>query len=138
MKRILALRGRGNSGKTTTITLLADMLKLNGWRQVPGKYKQHGKDFIDMYKKDSILLGVTSSGDTFDLVNNMLQQMDDASCHIGICACRTYDFSSKPGTNAAVNGHSENVLFIEKTYAEGKNKQLEANTKDASKVFNSL
>lgn len=138
MKRILALRGRGNSGKTTTITLLADMLKQDGWQPVPEKYKQHGKDFIDIYKKGSILLGVTSSGDTFDLVNNMLQQMDDASCHVGICACRTYDFSSKPGTNAAVNNHSDNVLFIKKTYAKGKKKQLDANTKDATSVFNSL
>lgn len=138
MKRIIALRGKGNSGKTTTITLLAQILQKNGWQQVPGKYKQYGKDFIDMYQKGSILLGVTSSGDTFDLVNNMLQQMDNAKCHIGICACRTYDFSSKPGTNAAVEGHSKDVFFVPKTYADGTSKQLQANTLDANTVFNTI
>ncbi len=46
MSRIIALKGRGNSGKTTTINLLPNILLANGYSRVAGMFQQHGGDFL--------------------------------------------------------------------------------------------
>lgn len=50
MSRIIALKGRGNSGKTTTISLLPNILLANGYSRVAGMFQQHGSDFLGVFE----------------------------------------------------------------------------------------
>lgn len=130
MKTIIALRGKGNSGKTTTIRILHDLLLTNGYTQVRSNFRIDSGDFIAIFKKKNKLVGVTSSGDTYDLVHDRLQEMVDEDCKICVCACRTFD-RVPPGTNAAILEFQNYVNeFIEKTVDES-NRQSTTNSRDA-------
>lgn len=138
MSRIIALQGRGSSGKTTTINILPAILRANGYMQVPGMYQQHGADFLDVYENGIIRLGITSSGDTYDLVHDRLTDLINAGCAVCICACRTRD-NVPPGTIAAVNSFPGfTPTFIQKTYAATPSQEPAVNTADANTVFNAI
>ena len=136
--KIIALKGRRDSGKTTTIKLLPNILTLNGYTQVPNKFKNYGDDFLDIYANGSKKVGITSSGDTFDLVNDRLTDLVNEKCDICICACRTAD-RKPPGTIAATqnfSGYSNE--YVLKTYAVGSNNQQTANQNDAQTLFSNI
>jgi energy-coupling factor transporter ATP-binding protein EcfA2 len=133
--KIIALRGRGGSGKTTTIHMLPAILTSNGYTQVPNMYQNHGQDFLNVYEKGTTRVGLTSSGDTFDLVNDRLTGLVGHGCQICICACRTYD-RIPPGTIAATQNFPKyQNEYVDKTYANGTNNQLIANQNDAATLF---
>ncbi|MCM4161892.1 hypothetical protein FHG64_06310 [Antarcticibacterium flavum] len=136
--KIIALQGRGGSGKTTTITKLPNILISNGYKQVPNKKKSYGGDFLDIFDDGNKKVGITSSGDTYDLVNDRLSDLVKEKCDVCICACRTAD--RKPhGTIAATkNFPSYTNEYVVKTYATGSNNQLTANQKDAQALFNRI
>ncbi len=137
MSRIIALRGRGGSGKTTTINMLPAILVLNGYHQVPVMYRQYGSDFLDMYENGQVIVGITSSGDTYDLVYERLTDLVNANCNVCICVCRTRD-NVHPGTIAAVNcfpGYT--ATFVQKSYAIAAGQAI-ANATDASTLFQTI
>ena len=101
MNTIIALRGKGNSGKSTTIRLLYDILLQDGFQLIQSNFQIEGGDFIAVYSKMSNLIGITSSGDTYDLVYDHLQNLLNSNCNICVSACRTFD-RIPPGTNAAI------------------------------------
>ena len=78
-RRIIALRGRGGIGKTTTINMLADMLLTRGWRRESSVVHGNGVDITDVYVgADGVRLGVASAGDNFREVNDALKILSDA------------------------------------------------------------
>lgn len=131
MSKIIALMGRASSGKTTTIHKLPALLLASGYEQLPGNFKKHGTDFIDIYTKDGLKLGITSSGDTYKIVNERLTILVSAKCDIIICACRT-----SGGTHAAINNFKNYTSeFIQKTYASLAANEQSVNTTDANVIF---
>lgn len=135
MKKIIALKGRGGSGKSTTIKILPNILLKNGYGQVPGKFKQHGFDILDIFEKSGVKVGITSSGDTFDLVSKRLDELTKAGCEICICACRTSD-RKPPGTIAATQSYPNyKAFYMDKTYASDQTTQAKVNNSDANKLF---
>jgi len=138
MKKIIALRGRRNSGKTRTIRLLPRILTANGFHLIDGSFPTKG-DFTVIFQKGVIKLGVTSSGDTYDLVKNALEYFVKAGCKICICACRTSDRSkqgTKRGTNFAVNSFpAYQVQFEPKTIASSEPQEQVVNKADAQRLF---
>lgn len=72
-RRIIALRGRGSVGKTTTINMLADRLLTRGWRRESRVMHGNGVDITDVYVgDDGVRLGVASAGDNFNEVDQLL------------------------------------------------------------------
>jgi hypothetical protein len=135
MKRIISLRGRGNSGKSTTIRLLYDLLLQNDYLLNSSNFNVEGGDFIAIFSKNGKLIGVTSSGDTYDLVHDCLEELGNANCNIIVCACRTYD-RVPPGSNAAIIEFTNyKNQFIEKTVDENELKQRTTNRGDAQNLF---
>ncbi len=119
MPKIIALKGKANSGKTTTIHLLPTVLLANGYHQVSQQPIPPAGDFEAVFENPikKIKLGVTSRGDTHDAVHNALDAFVNAGCDTCICACRTKD-RVPPGTNAAVNSFPTHPpQFVPKTLA---------------------
>ena len=131
MRRIIALRGKGGSGKTTTIRLLHTLLLQNNFILISTTFNPLKGDFISIFSKNEKKIGIASSGDTYDLVHDRLQQLINANCTICICACRTFDLK-KPGTNSAIleftNYRNE---FIEKTVDQTLSTIERTNSNDA-------
>ena len=135
MGRIIALQGRANSGKSTTINLLPTILLAHGYSRVAGMYQNHGGDFLDVFENGKQRVGVTSSGDTHDLVHDRLTDLVNAKCDVCVCACRTFD-RVPPGTVAAVNSFSGYTpQFVPKTIATSVAQEPIVNAADANTVF---
>lgn len=134
MKKIIALRGKGNSGKTTTIRLLPRIFHTNEFSTIMSM--PHGIDFSEIFEKGNLRVGITSAGDSFDLVIDRLQELMVYDCQVYICACRSFD-RGVHGTNGAINSFSPPfaVDFVEKTVRAIPSEQASANGGDAEKLF---
>jgi hypothetical protein len=131
MSKIIALKGRAESGKSTTIGMLPAILIANGYTQLPGSRQNYGKDFLDIFTKGGIKLGITSAGDTYDLVYQRLTTLVSAKCDDIVCACRTHG-----GTHDAIDDFTGYTPeFIQKTYAPSVALETTVNTADANTVF---
>lgn len=115
MNKIIALRGRGGSGKSSTIKYLYNILiNTKGFKQIKGKSPKEKGDFVAVLSKGSILIGLTSLGDTYSLVYDKLKFLVDNKCLICVSACRTFD-KKQPGTSAAIESFkSYEYEYIEK------------------------
>ncbi len=131
MNTIIGLRGKGGSGKTTTIGKLFELLKKNGYEIESSSFVAIGTDFKAILFRNDIKIGISSWGDSYDLVFNALKELMDAGCTICVCACRTYD-RINPGTNAAITQFTNyKHSFIQKTVAYNKITIDDASSKDA-------
>lgn len=138
MNTIIALRGRGNSGKSTTIRLLYDLLLQNGYQIISSNLNTVGGDFVAVFSKNGKTIGVTSSGDTYDLVHDRLDELVNSNCNICLCACRTFD-RVPPGTNAAIiEFKNYSNQFIEKTIDDNDTTQAGTNLSDARKLLSTI
>lgn len=136
---IFALRGRGNSGKSTTIRLLHGLFIQNGYQIVSTTFNPGGGDFRTVFTKKGKLIGITSSGDTFDLVHDNLEALINGGCILCVCACRTYDRYGQ-GTNAAIDTFLPNYQkqYIDKTVAATAAQEQQANQNDAQILFHTV
>jgi len=137
MSKIIALRGRGSIGKTTTIrNHLHGLMLQNGFKQVPNCMVGGGtRDIYDVFEKNGIRYGISSSGDTHDHVMNNLTDLISDKCDIMVCACRT-----RGGTHAALHSFNIPVTFVDKQIGNSNN-QSQINTlnqQDAQKILNLL
>lgn len=136
MNTIIGLRGKGGSGKTTTIGKLFELLKKNGYEIESNSFIAIGTDFKAILFRNDIKIGISSWGDSYDLVFNALKELMDAGCTICVCACRSYDRLKKAGTNAAITQFTnyENQ-FIRKTIANDTITIDDASSRDADILF---
>lgn len=134
MNTIIALRGKGNSGKSTTIRSLHSLLVGSNYELISSNLDNRW-DFVAIFQKDGVLIGVTSSGDTYDVLHLRLGELIDNKCTICVCACRTFD-RVPPGTNAAINefpGFS--VEYIDKTFEPVDANRESVNANDACRLL---
>lgn len=135
MNTIIALRGRGNSGKSSTIRMLYDLLLQNRYGLISSNFNATGGDYLAVFSKNGKFIGVTSSGDTYDLVHDNLEVLVNSNCTICVCACRTYD-RIPPGTNAAIIEFTNySNLFVDKTVDGNEATQAATNRADAINLF---
>ncbi|HWF43025.1 MAG TPA: hypothetical protein VG537_00110 [Candidatus Kapabacteria bacterium] len=142
MDHIIALKGRQGSGKTETIDILAHVIfAQNHQFQLQNETAIGSKDFRAVYKFENVMIGVTSVGDTYDLVKENLQKLVSAGCTICICACHTRDNGEYPhGTNTAISEFDPpfQIQFIPKTLQEREEQYLATNQSDAMILYRSL
>ena len=91
-KNVIALRGVGNSGKTTSLKLLRNMLckKNNTSESYYRELENPEKDFISFIRIGETTICITSQGDYAPLMRKPLESAISKNCNIIICACRSY------------------------------------------------
>ncbi len=136
MNTILVLRGRANVGKSTTIRKLSHLLLNNGFVEIEPADYDEPYDFSAVFSKNNKKIGITSSGDTYDLVLEKLKKLVNNPCEVCICACR-----SRGRTNDAIFEFKDySNLFIEKTIDETGNEKVRdnLNSQDALKLLGEI
>lgn len=103
MKKIIALQGKSNSGKTQTLKKLRDKLEESA---------NHSKCIHDTLSihtmSDGTKIGIYLDGDVAEDVKNALAILINEDCDIIFCACRT-----KGGTVHEVTKHINDTYEIQ-------------------------
>jgi len=135
LNKIIALKGKGNSGKSATIRILNELLIQNDFESVRSDIELGYADFTSVFRKNGKLIGITSSGDTYDLVHDRLTDLINDDCVICVCACRTYDRVPRGTIAAILEFNNFQNKFINKTFDENIDSHANTNRKDANVLF---
>lgn len=134
--RILVLQGMPDTGKTSTLNLVYDMLVQNGGvstnRQVIGNPAQN--DFSDIVQWNNQRIAFFTMGDYSTYLANAIYDYHNRNCDVLVCALSTN--TAKIRANNALN--KLNATRIDKTIAPNQNAELATNTADAQIVINAL
>ena len=137
MDAIIALKGKENIGKSTTIRRLFEKLsKDKSYTLISTTFKKSGGDFQAIFEKNGKRIGITSYGDTSSLIYKKLKYFLENKCVIAICACKIPVRKRGKGTIATVEELTNNPIFIEKT--DNRADKDNSNTKDMEILFTKL
>jgi phage tail sheath gpL-like len=104
-------------------------LTTKGRGEYSAESSAHGQHDSPCTSKQRV--GVTSSGDTYDLVHDRLTDLINAKCDVCVCACRT-----SGGTHTAIYNFTGYIShFEQKTYAATPTQEPIVNAADANKLF---
>jgi hypothetical protein len=134
MNKIIALRGKSKSGKSTTIAYLHELLLANRVAPLPGNYQEYGADFSDIFIDGITGIGITNAGNTCDTLHSRLKHLMDDGCQICICTCGASGDTQR--TLQEFTGFQ--VDFVPKTYAQDFLEEESVNKEDARKLYTLL
>ena len=134
---ILALEGKPKCGKTTTLTIVHQLLLKRNYTQVPNIYKiDKHNDFIDIFLIGIEKVGIVSQGDYvrgMHSIANHLKSLKSLGCVKAICACTTSSKTAK----AQVMAYPV-YTFFNKEISDNLEEQIKLNEQDAQKIINAL
>lgn len=133
---IIALRGPSNTGKTTTLKIVFEKLKAQGFQPMKDLEEDLGNgDFLWVLEKDGRKVGLVTQGDYVRKeysVKNHLSKLESAGCDTAICACTTG--KSKLGIQCSIDAYAIHD-YVDKTQETDEALFSEANEADANKVM---
>jgi hypothetical protein len=135
MKTILTLRGAGNRGKSTTLGMLIEMIKV----EYAGVTFEEAKFKVDITMVITIngkKVGIETQGDPNSRLGASLKRFIKIGCKVIICASRSYG-STVDLVNAAANSGYQ-IKWFEKTKSANVHDQAAANKAAAKEVFNAF
>jgi len=129
-KQIIALYGRGGSGKTSTLKLV-----IEAFEHTPQANVQRLKDGVDIRALiiyGGLRIGIETQGDPNSRLAESLEIFVKEGCHIIICATRT-----RGNTVDLVKGYAPKyeIRWIEQSYRKTVAEQTLINAKTASEIF---
>ncbi|EPF25294.1 hypothetical protein HMPREF1221_02380 [Treponema socranskii subsp. paredis ATCC 35535] len=139
MVKMFVLQGVYDSGKTSTLTILNDLLREkypdidgNPKCSTRGKYKDFQVIYTLTVNGKKQYIGIKTDGDNGDAVYGDVGWLVDNKCNIIFCSCRSYG-----GTVEAIKRFSEeaDVTFVKKTLEADESKRRKVNTADAQKLL---
>lgn len=136
MKRhIIAYYGKQNSGKTTTLTLLHNMLSkaLPQCDRLP--YPIPSPDFRSHFLTKGYIICISTSGDNADAIRRGLEYFEQHQGHVLITAARTRGATLSTLEGYKINSPDVNLVSVKAPYAETPTEQDEANKTQAEKLF---
>ena len=135
---IIALRGRPNSGKSTTLKLVFEQLQSEGdlvWQDT-----HRYVETVAVVKVGDVKVGIVSIGDVADLLNKLLQDVMKRGCLVIVCACRRNNSGSDSKTVQVVKrcepGYS--IVWIDKEQTATESDQREANKRSCNEVLRAV
>lgn len=132
--RIIVLQGIPNTGKTSTLNLVYDMLVPNGGGVSTNRQPLGGdpRDFSDIVVRGTQRIAFFTMGDYSTYLANAIYDYDGQGCDVLVCALST--------NNAKIRAHNAlnqyNTTRINKTIAPNTTTELATNTTDAQTIFN--
>lgn len=132
--RIIVLQGTPNTGKTSTLNLVYDMLVPNGGGVSTNRQPLGGdpNDFSDIVVREMQQIAFFTMGDYSTYLANAIYDYDRQGCDVLVCALSTN--TAKVRANNALNQF--NVTRINKTITPNATAELATNTVDAQTIFN--
>ncbi len=131
MSDIIALKGRGNSGKTQTLKAVFNNLNIKYPNAIIKNLKPNTIDIKIIMDINGTKVGIESQGDPDSRLKQSLSDFSNANCDIIICATRTSGM-----TIHWVNSCSSqyNITFLQQSYVT-KNSQSATNIKTANHII---
>lgn len=113
---IFAIRGNQDTFKTKTIGRFLELAKDSGsgFDIVQDRKRQGSHDFYGIIRKNGVLIGLCSYGDTSTLIKKYCDALKNAGCTIIVAACHP-----KGKTVAAVESYNEfgfEIRYLEKSH----------------------
>ena len=139
MVKMFVLQGVHDSGKTSTLTILDELLRkkypdMSGepTYSTRGKYKDFQVIYTLTVNGKELRIGIKTDGDNGDAVYGDVGSLVDDECNIIFCTCRSYG-----GTVEAIESFSKeaDITFVKKTREADESKRRKANTADAQKLL---
>ena len=138
--KIIALKGKENTGKSHTINIVYSFLLRDGYEQVPGIFRILGnpkfEDCFDILIKDGKkVVGIIGMGDypsspkidySFE---KLLEEIERKECDICICACQ-----NKPDIVSALSKYPHHII-INKTTSTLESEYRIIDFKDAESIL---
>ncbi|MFG0591009.1 hypothetical protein ACF8C4_07730 [Myroides odoratimimus] len=134
--RIIVLQGMPDTGKTSTLNLVYNMLVPNGGGTPTNRQPLGGgpNDFSDIVIRSNQRIAFYTMGDYSTYLANAIYDYDRQGCDVLVCALSTN--TAKVRANTALNLFS--ATRINKTIAPNATAKLAINTADAQTIFNLL
>lgn len=134
--RIVVLQGMPNTGKTSALNLVYNMLVSSGGGRSTNRQSLGGdpNDFSDIVVRGTQRIAFFTMGDFSTYLANAIYDYDRQGCDVMICALSTNN--AKVRANNALNQYNANR--INKTIAANKNNPTAENTLDAQQIFISI
>jgi signal recognition particle GTPase len=116
-KYIIALQGSGNSGKTTTLTELANIINADPRCQNPmTNMPSHGTDFWNVYDlviqpNQIIKVGLATGGDTVAVVKERMKYFNSKNCNVIFIATKGWGLTVDEIYNIAQQSNSVLIPF---------------------------
>ncbi|MDE5419783.1 hypothetical protein L3049_17470 [Labilibaculum sp. DW002] len=134
MMNIIVLQGLSNSGKSTTIGLVYELLLSDGGistnRQPLGGDPKDFSDIVINYK--NLKIGFFSMGDNSNALSIAMDEYNSINCDLFICSLSTA--TKKIRANKKIDKFSSKR--IDKTLANNIVTESQANKNDADLIFN--
>jgi thymidylate kinase len=131
--KIIVLQGMPNTGKTTTINFVWDVLCANGAISTNRQpYGGDPNDFIDTVLWNNLRIGILSMGDMSTYIAKEIKNFNNQECDVVICALSIND--RKVIANNTINSFTN--TRIDKTIANVQLSEQQANTTDAQTICN--
>lgn len=131
---VIALRGPKDTGKTTTLNIVFEKLKAQGFQPMKDLKENLGNgDFLWVLEKDGRKVGLVTQGDHAVKgysVKNHLRKLESAGCDTAICACTT----GKLGIQRSIDAYAIHD-YVDKTQGTDELSCDQANEEDANKVM---
>lgn len=131
---IIALRGPGTTGKTTTLKIVFEKLKAQGFQKDLEEDLGNG-DFLWVLEKGGRKVGLVTQGDYAQReysVKKHLSKLENAGCDTAICACTTGE--GKSGIQRCIDAYAIHD-YVDKTQGTGELSFDQANEEDANKMM---
>jgi len=129
-KAVIALRGVGDSGKSTTIKMVYSLLSEECKLQILEEYDGVVDQWV-IFKLNGKKVGIESQGDPGSRLERTLRHFKDEGCDIIVCATRT-----RGKTNEWVTALDPpySILWEQKTRADTPFGHARCNKSDARKI----
>lgn len=137
-KRIIALQGKGNTGKTTTLLQLISVIECKGYKIYVKK--PHRTEKVVVADINGITVGITTRGDNKECLKTDFAVL--GKCDLYVCACRssgeTVDFLNGEAGNGTVTYHGKWYVNSSSGGKEENADREAANERQASMLFDKI
>lgn len=132
MKKIIAVSGTTNVGKTTSIKMALKDYLLKNPLAIPEKIKEGRVEIIFVVKIDNVITVFASAGDTEEILQNLLDEIRHINWDFLICATKTRGATVKLIETYSQNNPPSSIIWVKKEGSKTLEAEQEAENKNTA------